>query len=95
MSCVVCRLIAVAWLGVFVTGCGLVQTTKEVSHESMKMFRPKPNDYRDPTSETEDVFSELGKSAQSMRPAEKSNDPLRKILLSPKAQSIERNLGVE
>ena len=95
MSCVVCRLIVVAWLGVFATGCGLVQTTKEASRESLKMFRPKPNDYRDTTSEADDEWSEMGGSARAMRPTEKTNDPLRKILLSPKAQSIERNFGVE
>ena len=95
MSRLLCRLSAVAIFSTLATGCGLVQTTKEASRDSMKMFRPKPDDYRNTTEEAEDEWSRMGESARSMRPTEKNNDPLRNILLSPKARSIERNLGVD
>lgn len=76
-------------------GCGLMQSAQTMTRESMSMMKPKPHDYRDSTDESRDEWTEFGESARAMRPAEKDNDPLRNWLSTPKARSIERNLGVE
>lgn len=89
------------WLTVIVAlcvclpGCGLMRSTKEVTRESMKSLKPRPTDYRDTTGETEDEWTSVGRTASSVRGTEKDNDPVRKMILSPKALSIERNLGIE
>lgn len=80
---------------VCVPGCGLMQATNSVTRESIKPFKPRPNDYRDPTTEVEDEWTSVGRTASTVRGVEKDNDPVRKWLLSPKAMSIERNLGID
>lgn len=40
-------------------------------------------------------WDEVGRQARGDRPVEKENDPLRNIFVSPKAQEIERSLGVD
>ena len=81
--------------GFCLPGCGLMQTTKSVARESMKPLKLRPNDRRDTTNDTEDEWSSVGRTANTVRVVEKDNDPLRKYLLSPKAMSIERNFGIE
>lgn len=61
----------------------------------MKSMKVQPNGYRDTTSETEDEWTSVGRTASTVRGIEKDEDPLRKWMLSPKAMSIERNLGIE
>lgn len=78
-----------------VPGCGLMQTTREVTRESLKPLKPRPSDYRDTTEESEDEWTSVGRTASTVRGVEKDNDPFRKWVLSPKARSIERNLGIE
>lgn len=82
-------------LSLCVPGCGLMKSTKQITAESMKSLKPRPTDYRDTTSESEDEWTSVGRTASSIRGIEKDNDPARKWLLSPKAISIERNLGIE
>ena len=72
-----------------------MQTTKSVTRESLKPLKLRPTDYRDTTNETGDEWSSVGRAANTVRVVEKDNDPLRKLFLSPKAQSIERNFGIE
>jgi hypothetical protein len=78
-----------------VSGCGLMQSAQSVTRQSMKSLKPRPTDYRDTTSETDDEWTNVGRTANTVRGVEKDDDPLRKMLLSPKALSIERNLGIE
>lgn len=82
-------------LSVCVPGCGLMRSAKQASAESMKSMKPRPTDYRDTTGESEDEWTSVGRTASSVRGIEKDNDPIRKLILSPKAMSIERNLGIE
>ena len=88
-------LIALIVSGLCLPGCGLMQTTKSVTRESMKPLKLRPNDRRDTTNDTEDEWSSVGRTANTVRVVEKDNDPLRNLLLSPKARSIERNFGIE
>ena len=56
-----------------------------------------PNeDYRDPTDEENDEWSFAGKEARGDRPRERDPDRWwRKYVMSPKARSIERNMGID
>lgn len=91
----------VPWLGailvlsLYVSGCGLMKPAKNVARESVKPFKLRPNDYRDTTNESDDEWTSVGRTASTVRGVEKDEDPLRNVLLSPKARSIERNLGIE
>jgi hypothetical protein len=48
----------------------------------------------DSSSEDED-WSKLGRQMRGDHPVEQTFDPLRDIMVSPKAQSIEHSLGVD
>jgi hypothetical protein len=87
-----CVVLAVS---VCVPGCGLMQSARKVTRESMKPMKMRPNDYRDTTQEVEDEWTSVGRTASTVRGVEKDDDPFRKILMTPKAMSIERNLGIE
>ena len=78
-----------------VSGCGLMNAAKDITRESLKPMKMRPNDYRDTTSETEDEWTSVGRTANTVRGVEKDEDPFRKYMLSPKARSIERNFGIE
>ena len=78
-----------------VPGCGVMQSARNVSRESMKSVKVSPNGYRDTTQEVEDEWTSVGRTASTVRGVEKDDDPLRKLMLSPKAISIERNLGIQ
>ena len=88
-------LAVVVALSVCLPGCGLMRSAKQVTAESMKSMKPRPNDYRDTTNDAEDEWTSGGRTASTVRGTEKDNDPIRKMILSPKALSIERNLGIE
>ena len=81
--------------GLCLPGCGLMQSAKSVTRESMKSMKMRPSDYRNPTEEKEDDWTDVGRTASTVRGIEKDEDPLRKWMLSPKAMSIERSLGIE
>lgn len=95
MSCRAGWLTVIVALSVCLPGCGLMQTAKSVTRESMKPLKLRPNDRRDTTNDEEDEWTSVGTTANTIRGVEKDNDPLRKWMLSPKARSIERNFGIE
>ena len=82
-------------LSVAGSGCALVQPAQTFTRSSWRAFRPKPNDYRDVTDESEDQWAFVGEEARGTRPVEHDPDPFKKFLMSEKARSIERNLGVD
>ncbi len=90
-----CRLLVAVALLFGLNGCAVVEATKTVTHESMKSLKPRSGGPRDGTENTDDEWADLGESARATRPKEKDDDPFRKWILSPKAMSIERNLGIE
>ncbi len=90
-----CRLFVAVVLLFGLIGCAVVESTKTVTRESMKSLKPRSGGYRDGTETTDDEWADLGESARAARSKETSDDPLRKWMLSPKAISIERNLGIE
>ncbi len=84
-------LLAAAWS----SGCSLTGTTSSFFRQTWSVFRPNPTDYRDTSEEPDDEWSAVGREARGDRPLEKENDPLKKFLMSEKARSIERSLGIE
>ena len=94
MSRQLCCVIAIAVLATSLPGCGLMQVTRKMTSDSMKMFRPNPNGYGDNDS-SDTNWSSVGKMARTMRPKESDSDPLRYIMLDPKSIEIERSLGIE
>ena len=95
MSCRAGWLCVLMISGSCLSGCGLMQTGKSVTRESMKLLKPRPTDYRDTTNESADEWASVGRTANTLRVVEKDDDPFRKLILSPKARSIERNFGIE
>lgn len=87
-----CVLLGVA---VCMPGCGLMQSARMMTRESLKSMKARPNGYRDTTEEADDEWTSVGRTASTVRGVETDDDPLRKLMLSPKAMSIERNLGIQ
>ncbi len=76
-------------------GCTAFQAGREMMSESMKIFKPRTNDYRDVSQEEGDNWEFVGKEARGNRPLEDQKDPIRDLFMSPRAKAIERNLGYE
>ena len=76
-------------------GCGLMQSAQKITRESIKSMRPNANDYRDTSKEVDTEWTSVGEATRSERPLERDPDPLRNVLMTPKARSIERSLGVD
>jgi hypothetical protein len=72
-----------------------MQSAKTMSRETMRSVKLRPSDYRDTTKEVEDEWTSVGRTASTVRGVEKDDDLLSKWIMSPKAMSIERNLGIE
>lgn len=97
MSRLVCRWIIFTSLFIGLPGCGLMQSARKMSSDSMKMFKPNPNGYgsNDASNPANSEWSGVGKTARSIRPKESDSDPLRYIMLDPKSIEIERSLGID
>ena len=80
------------------SGCRVMDAGNEFIHGTWQLFRPKPTDFRDGTSEEADsdewsIVGELGRGDQER---ERDPDPWwQNHVMSPKARSIERNLGID
>ncbi|MCG6156751.1 hypothetical protein [Rubinisphaera margarita] len=79
------------------TGCTQQLGMRNMFKESFASLKPDGKaDYDDGTDDAEEEWiEEAGVEARGDRPMEKDNDPFRDLLMSPKARSIERNLGIE
>lgn len=77
-------------------GCVMLESAQEMTRQSMRIFKPRPTDYRDLTEEEGDEWSYVGKLARGNQPREKDTDWWwTKFVMSEKARAIERNLGVD
>ena len=97
MSRRLCCVIVLAVLSTSLSGCGLMQSARTMTSDSMKMFRPNPKGYgsNDTNDTSNSNWSSVGNMARTMRPKESDSDPLRYIMLDPKSIEIERSLGIE
>ena len=94
------RLLTTVLLSAFLlstnVGCMALQSAGDSVRQTVRMMVPNNGDYWDPAEEADKGWvSEAGKEARGDRPLEQQNDPIRDWTMSPKAKSIERNLGFE
>lgn len=79
------------------SGCALTQPLNSITRYAKDLFTFRGTDYVDPTEEEDDAWiSEAGDEARGDRPREKDPDQwYKKYVMSEKARSIERNLGID
>ncbi|MEQ8856782.1 MULTISPECIES: hypothetical protein [Gimesia] len=97
MKSFVLALIACGPVFLFTSGCAQVmQPISKLQHETMRAFKPKPFD-SDWSGEDEiDQWGYVGEEARGDRPRERDPDQwYKKYVMSSKARSIERNLGID
>lgn len=75
--------------------CAQLSSPDLAFKKSIKALSPNSKDRDDLDEVDKDWVSEAGVEARGDRAVEIDNDPFRKYLMSPKAQSIERNLGIQ
>ena len=86
------------WLGLLSlmcgSGCAAIPGSREFIRRTA--IKPSTGDYDDGTDEVDEEWvRKAGIEARGDRPLEHDNDPFRNLLMSPKARSIERNLGFD
>ncbi len=86
------------WIGLFLvicsSGCNSIPGFQEFVKRSA--IKPSTGDYDDGTDEADAKWvRNAGVEARGDRPLEHDTDPFRNLLMSPKARSIERNLGFD
>ena len=75
-------------------GCALVDPVQTFSRGVWRTFKPRGLDYTNSGDDADSEWDFVGVEARGDRPMERDSDPFRNRLLSPRAQSIERNLGI-
>ncbi|MCE2793845.1 MAG: hypothetical protein ACK5TG_15280 [Planctomyces sp.] len=78
------------------TGCSLVESPKSASRRFTRMFTPNGRDWSDPAQEDNGEWDFVGDEGRAEFAREQDPDPwYGKHLMSDKARSIERNLGID
>ena len=78
------------------SGCTLVNSTREMTRQSLRMFKPRSSDYRDLTEEEDHEWDWVGDEARGNQTPEKDPDPWwQNWVMSERARSIERNVGIK
>lgn len=81
---------------VAVTGCSLVEHPKSAMRRMTRMFTPNPEDWDKDADEDAGEWDFVGDEGRGEQVREKDPDPwFKKHLMSEKANSIERNLGID
>ncbi|MFN0053622.1 MAG: hypothetical protein ACKV0T_15695 [Planctomycetales bacterium] len=79
-------------------GCGILGESRKTVDGAAGAFKPRPYDSSEDAvygSSHHDQWEGVGKEGRAAEPKEKEWDKLTPLLMSPKAQSIESNLGYE
>jgi len=90
------QLILVGLAGAFY-GCASDGTSNSLSdafHQTIRAVTPHEDEHNI-NKATDDEWNDVGKQARADRPVQQENDPLRNLFVSPRAQEIERSLGVD
>lgn len=74
--------------------CGCASDGFKTMSDGSSSDKPRSTAEREAKKDT-DPWDDVGREARSDRPVQKENDPLRDLFVSPKAQEIERSLGVQ
>lgn len=88
-------LVIIGLLSGFSSGCAVTDSAKAAFSQTARMFRPNPND--DPYEpDVEDKWAFVGEEARGDRPMERDPDRWwRNLMMSERALTIERSLGIE
>lgn len=80
----------------FISGCNMVEHPRSAMRRMTRMFTPNPDDWdTDATGDTNE-WDFVGDEGRGDQTREKDPDPwFKKYLMSDKANSIERNLGID
>ena len=79
-----------------VSGCGLVEHPKSAMRRMTRMFTPNPDDWDTGVEKDEEEWDFVGEDGRGDQTRERDPDQwFKKHLMSEKANSIERNLGID
>lgn len=83
-------------LTITVTGCSLVEHPKSAMRRMTRMFTPNAEDWDKDADEDAGEWDFVGDEGRGDQTRERDPDPwFKKHLMSEKANSIERNLGID
>jgi hypothetical protein len=85
------------WSIVALAGISCGCATEDVNNSLRNMIGTltgQPVDSLDQTKDEKDGWNDVGKDARASQAPIQDNDPMRNLLVSPRAQEIERSLGV-
>lgn len=79
------------------SGCALTEPMRPVARYAKNLFTFRGTDYADPTEEEDDIWiTDAAEEARGDRPRERDPDQWwKKYMMSEKARSIERNVGID
>jgi hypothetical protein len=83
----------VGLVGISTCGCA-TQTVNTNMHNMMCYLTGQPVD-ETATKDDEEGWNDVGKDMRADQTPTTDNDPMRNIFVSPRAQEIERSLGVQ
>jgi hypothetical protein len=92
------RRAALAAVAIALSGCGALQKVGQDTKSFAKTLRPESWDAENPADDPGDPWIEAaGLEGRSEQTRENDMDPLRlrTLLMSPRARSIERNVGID
>jgi len=77
-------------------GCGLVEGPRSATRRMTRMFTPNPTDWDKGADEDAGQWDFVGEEGRGEQERERDPDQwFKKYLMSEKANSIERNLGID
>ena len=77
------------------TGCAVIEAGNEMALFTWKAMKPRPTDYKSPFDDDGSEWDSVGKDGRGDRKKEYDPDPwYQKYIMSEKANSIERNVGI-
>lgn len=83
-------------LVVSLAGCAMVESPASASRRMKRMFTPNPKDWDSEAGDDEGEWDFVGDEGRGQSERERDPDPwFKKFLMSDKANSIERNLGID
>lgn len=89
-------LMAVCLVTVACSGCHLVEHPKSAMRRMTRMFTPTPDDWDSEVNEDVKEWDFVGEEGRGDQTRERDPDQwFKKHLMSEKANSIERNLGID
>lgn len=89
-------LMGLGMLTVFSSGCSMIEHPKSAMRRMTRMMTPNPTDFDEQSDEDTGEWDFVGDEGRGDQTRERDPDPwFKKYLMSEKANSIERNLGID